>query len=121
MTSQVRPRPGTGYRLPTGPCAGVANVADPLGGSYMVEALTDGLERAPARAMLRAVGFGDGDFDKPIVGVANGHSTSLIRTTQIPAIPRTTRSADAFDQRAQDNEVDIAVDEARRRRRGRRV
>jgi dihydroxy-acid dehydratase len=25
--------------------------------------------------MLRAVGFGDGDFDKPIVGVANGHST----------------------------------------------
>jgi dihydroxy-acid dehydratase len=24
--------------------------------------------------MLRAVGFGDGDFDKPIVGVANGHS-----------------------------------------------
>lgn len=25
--------------------------------------------------MLRAVGFGDGDFDKPIVGVANGFST----------------------------------------------
>jgi dihydroxy-acid dehydratase len=25
--------------------------------------------------MLRAVGFRDGDFDKPIVGVANGHST----------------------------------------------
>jgi len=25
--------------------------------------------------MLRAVGFGDGDFDKPIVGVASGHST----------------------------------------------
>ena len=25
--------------------------------------------------MLRAVGFGDDDFDKPIVGVANGHST----------------------------------------------
>jgi dihydroxy-acid dehydratase len=25
--------------------------------------------------MLRAVGFADGDFDKPIVGVANGHST----------------------------------------------
>ena len=23
------------------------------------------------RAMLRAVGFGDGDFDKPIVGIAN--------------------------------------------------
>jgi dihydroxy-acid dehydratase len=25
--------------------------------------------------MLRAVGFRDGDFDKPIIGVANGHST----------------------------------------------
>lgn len=25
--------------------------------------------------MLRAVGFGDGDFDKPIIGIANGYST----------------------------------------------
>src|SRR5258706_14792501 len=25
--------------------------------------------------MLRAVGFGDGDFEKAIVGLANGHST----------------------------------------------
>src|ERR1700681_5001066 len=25
--------------------------------------------------MLRAVGFGDGDFDKPIIAVANGYST----------------------------------------------
>src|SRR3954447_18006089 len=37
--------------------------------------ITQGFERSPNRAMLRAVGFGDGDFDKPIVGVANGHST----------------------------------------------
>jgi dihydroxy-acid dehydratase len=37
--------------------------------------ITAGVARAPNRAMLRAVGFGDGDFDKPIVGVANGHST----------------------------------------------
>jgi dihydroxy-acid dehydratase len=37
--------------------------------------ITSGVARAPNRAMLRAVGFGDGDFDKPIVGVANGHST----------------------------------------------
>ena len=36
--------------------------------------ITGGIARAPNRAMLRAVGFGDGDFDKPIVGVANGHS-----------------------------------------------
>ena len=37
--------------------------------------ITAGVARSPNRAMLRAVGFNDGDFDKPIVGVANGHST----------------------------------------------
>jgi dihydroxy-acid dehydratase len=37
--------------------------------------ITAGVARSPNRAMLRAVGFGDNDFDKPIVGVANGHST----------------------------------------------
>ncbi|HEX9396413.1 MAG TPA: dihydroxy-acid dehydratase [Burkholderiales bacterium] len=37
--------------------------------------ITQGPARSPNRAMLRAVGFGDGDFEKPIVGVANGHST----------------------------------------------
>jgi len=36
--------------------------------------ITAGVSRAPNRAMLRAVGFGDRDFDKPIVGVANGYS-----------------------------------------------
>jgi dihydroxy-acid dehydratase len=37
--------------------------------------ITGGVARSPNRAMLRAVGFTDRDFDKPIVGVANGHST----------------------------------------------
>ena len=37
--------------------------------------ITQGVARSPNRAMLRAVGFKDGDFEKPIVGVANGHST----------------------------------------------
>lgn len=37
--------------------------------------VTQGVQRSPNRAMLRAVGFGDGDFEKPIIGVANGHST----------------------------------------------
>src|SRR5207244_9738346 len=32
-------------------------------------------QRAPNRAMLRALGFGDGDFNKPIIGIANGYST----------------------------------------------
>ena len=36
--------------------------------------ITQGVARSPNRAMLRAVGFGDSDFEKPIVGVANGHS-----------------------------------------------
>jgi dihydroxy-acid dehydratase len=33
--------------------------------------VTDGLERAAARGMLRAVGMGDDDFDKPQIGVAS--------------------------------------------------
>ena len=37
--------------------------------------ITQGVQRSPNRAMLRAVGFGEGDFDKPIVGIANAHST----------------------------------------------
>ena len=36
--------------------------------------ITKGDKRAPNRAMLRAVGFNDEDFEKPIVGVANGQS-----------------------------------------------
>jgi dihydroxy-acid dehydratase len=39
------------------------------------KATTEGIERAPNRAMLRAVGFEDEDFQKPIVGIANGYST----------------------------------------------
>jgi len=37
--------------------------------------VTQGVQRTPNRAMLRAVGFGDDDFTKPIIGVANGFST----------------------------------------------
>lgn len=37
--------------------------------------VTQGHHRSPNRAMLRAVGFGDNDFSKPIVGLANGYST----------------------------------------------
>ena len=33
--------------------------------------VTDGPERAPARAMLRAVGFSDADFDRPQVGIVS--------------------------------------------------
>ena len=37
--------------------------------------ITEGMQRAPNRSMLRAVGFRDSDFNKPIIGVANGYST----------------------------------------------
>lgn len=33
--------------------------------------IVDGAEKAPSRAMLRAVGFGDADFKKPQVGIAS--------------------------------------------------
>ena len=33
--------------------------------------VVDGMERAPSRAMLHAVGFTDADFDKPQIGVAS--------------------------------------------------
>jgi dihydroxy-acid dehydratase len=37
--------------------------------------VTAGVQRSPNRSMLRAVGFGDDDFEKPIIGIANGYST----------------------------------------------
>jgi dihydroxy-acid dehydratase len=37
--------------------------------------VTQGVQRSPNRAMLRAVGFQDEDFNKAIVGIANGYST----------------------------------------------
>jgi len=37
--------------------------------------VTQGVQRSPNRAMLRAVGFTDRDFEKPIVGIANAFST----------------------------------------------
>jgi len=43
--------------------------------NWRSKTITQGAARSPNRAMLRAVGFGDGDFQKAIVGVANGHST----------------------------------------------
>ncbi len=35
------------------------------------QAITEGPKRAPARAMLKAVGFTDADLQKPLIGVAN--------------------------------------------------
>ena len=46
-----------------------------MGNNFRSKTITEGVERSPNRAMLRAVGFRDEDFSKPIVGVANGYST----------------------------------------------
>ena len=43
--------------------------------------LTTGASRAPARAMLKAVGFSDADLKKPLIGVANPCSKSGRATT----------------------------------------
>lgn len=44
------------------------NKADPRASSRLV---VDGLKQAPSRAMLRAVGFQDADFQKPQIGIAS--------------------------------------------------
>ncbi len=43
--------------------------------NFRSRTITAGVERTPNRAMLRAVGFTDQDFTKPIIGIANAHST----------------------------------------------
>ncbi|MBI3715381.1 MAG: dihydroxy-acid dehydratase [Betaproteobacteria bacterium] len=42
---------------------------------YRSFTITQGNERAPNRSMLRGIGYGDADFQKPFIGLANGHST----------------------------------------------
>src|SRR4249920_784355 len=37
--------------------------------------ITEGAARAPNRSMYYALGYEEGDFKKPMIGVANGHST----------------------------------------------
>ena len=64
--------------------------------------ITQGVARSPNRAMLRAVGFKDGDFDKPIVGVANGHSTMNPCNAGIqPLVERATAALEAAGAKPQ--------------------
>jgi len=44
-------------------------MSNPL--KHLSATITDGRDRAPARSMLKAIGFTDDDLAKPIVGVAN--------------------------------------------------
>src|SRR5271154_1130390 len=66
---------GLGTRLPH---PGGCGLLDPFPMSASADSLRkhsaimlDGADRAPSRSMLRAVGFRDEDFAKPIVGVAS--------------------------------------------------
>ena len=52
------------------------------------DAVTQGIQRSPNRAMLRAVGFGDEDFGKPIIGIANGYSTITPCNVGLDALSR---------------------------------
>ena len=51
--------------------------------------ITQGHDRAPARAMVKAIGFTDEDLRKPIIGVAN----TWIETMPATSIRRLTRRA----------------------------
>jgi dihydroxy-acid dehydratase len=55
--------------------------------------ITQGVQRAPNRAMLRAVGFQDGDFEKPIVGIASGWSTITPCNAGLDVLTRRAESA----------------------------
>ena len=71
-------------------------------------ALTDGVDRAPARAMLKGVGFTDDDLAKPLIGVAttwietmpcNLNQRRLARLRQA-GHPRRRRDADGVQHRS---------------------
>ncbi|MBT8132424.1 MAG: dihydroxy-acid dehydratase, partial [Gammaproteobacteria bacterium] len=57
--------------------------------------VVDGIERAPSRSMLRAVGFGDEDFKKPQVGIASTWSMVTPCNMHIDQLARA--AADAVD------------------------
>jgi dihydroxy-acid dehydratase len=61
--------------------------------NFRSKAITEGLERAPNRAMLRAVGFKDGDFAKPIIGIASAHSTITPCNAGLDALARRAEQA----------------------------
>jgi len=54
---------------------GPASVTPPTSAQPRSWQVTQGRERAPARAMLRARGMNEADFDKPQIGIASSHNT----------------------------------------------
>ncbi|MBD2021014.1 dihydroxy-acid dehydratase, partial [Leptolyngbya sp. FACHB-36] len=60
------------------------------------QVVTQGVQRSPNRAMLRAVGFQNEDFTKPIVGVASAYST--ITPCNMGIAPLAVRAEDGIRQ-----------------------
>src|SRR6185437_5949468 len=58
--------PGRGGRV-----SGEMNAPGCTPGALPSRTLLSGPGRAPARAMLRAVGLTDADFERPLIGIAN--------------------------------------------------
>src|SRR5439155_179831 len=73
--ARTRARPADSGRLPRERHPRRQGLVSAMAHELRSRTITDGIQRAPNRAMLRAVGFGDRDFGKPIVGVANAYST----------------------------------------------
>src|SRR6266571_1469649 len=73
--ASARARPADSGRLPRERHPHRQGLVSAMARELRSRTITDGVERSPNRAMLRAVGFGDRDFGKPIVGVANAYST----------------------------------------------
>ncbi|MBF2026219.1 MAG: dihydroxy-acid dehydratase [Oscillatoriales cyanobacterium C42_A2020_001] len=62
--------------------------------NWRSKVITEGVQRSPNRAMLRAVGFSDDDFKKPIVGVASAYST--ITPCNMGIAPLATKAEDGI-------------------------
>ena len=64
-----------------------------MGQTLRSRLITEGVQRTPNRAMLRAVGFGDADFAKPIVAIANAHSTITPCNARLDELARRAEAA----------------------------
>ena len=64
-----------------------------MGDNRRSRTITEGVQRTPNRAMLRAVGFQDQDFSKPIIGVANGYSNLTPCNVGLDALAQNAMSA----------------------------
>jgi len=58
-----------------GACESFMTSETPMPHNDRSKAVTQGVARAPNRSMYYAMGYQEADFDKPMIGVANGHST----------------------------------------------